>query len=66
MEKGINIQNKQFMQLNKNNKQHKKSDTSSNTFLQRRHTDGQKAHKKMLSIAKYKRNALSKLQWDIT
>ena len=29
---------------------------SKKAFLQRRHTDGQKAHK-MLSIANYKRNA---------
>ena len=26
-------------------------------FLQRRHTDGQKAHEKMLSIINYQRNA---------
>ena len=27
------------------------------TFLQRRYTDGQQTHEKMLSIADYKRNA---------
>ena len=27
------------------------------TFLQRRHTDGQKAHENMFSIASYERNA---------
>ena len=27
------------------------------TFLQRRHTDGQKAHEKMLNITNYYRNA---------
>ena len=27
------------------------------TFLQRRHTDGQKAHEKKLNIANYQRNA---------
>ena len=27
------------------------------TFLQRRHTDGQQAHEKMLNIANYQRNA---------
>ena len=27
------------------------------TFLQRRHTDGQKAHEKMLTITSYQRNA---------
>ena len=27
------------------------------TFLQRRHTDDQEAHEKMLNIANYKRNA---------
>ena len=27
------------------------------TFLQRRHTDGQEAHEKMLNIANYSRNA---------
>ena len=26
------------------------------TFLQRRHTDGQQAHEKMLNIANYQRN----------
>ena len=26
------------------------------TFLQRRHTDGQKTHEKMLNIANYQRN----------
>ena len=26
------------------------------TFLQRRHTDGQKAHEKMLNITNYQRN----------
>ena len=30
---------------------------SKQTFLQRRHAGGQKAHEKMLSIADYQRNA---------
>ena len=30
---------------------------SKQTFLQRRHTDGQKAHEKMLNITNYQRNA---------
>ena len=30
---------------------------SKQTFLQRRHIDGQKAHEKMLNIANYQRNA---------
>ena len=44
------------------------------TFLQRRYTDGQEAHEKMLNITKYQRNAnqnyngekkKKKLQWCI-
>ena len=27
------------------------------TFLQRKHTDGQKVHEKMLNVTKYQRNA---------
>ena len=30
---------------------------SKQTFLQRQHTDGQKAHEKMLNITNYQRNA---------
>ena len=30
---------------------------SKQTFLQRRHTDGQKAHEKMLNITNYQRKA---------
>ena len=30
---------------------------SKQTFLQRRHTDGQKAHEKTLNMAQYQRNA---------
>ena len=33
------------------------STRSKGILLQRRHTDGQKAHEKMLSIANYSRNA---------
>ena len=47
---------KQLMQLNtKKNKQpnQKRGRRSKYTFLQRRHTDGQKAHEKMLNIANY-------------
>ena len=31
--------------------------TSKQTFLQRRHTDGQQAHEKMFTTANYHRNA---------
>ena len=30
---------------------------SKQTFVQRRHTDGQKAHEKMFNITNYQRNA---------
>ena len=30
---------------------------SKQTFIQRRHTDGQEAHEKMLNMANYQRNA---------
>ena len=36
------------------------------TFLQRKHTDGQKAHEKMLHVINYKGDANQKLQQDIT
>ena len=49
MEKGINIQNKQFMQLNKNNKQHKKSDTSSNRHFSKEDIQMAKKHTKRCS-----------------
>ena len=52
---------KQFMQLNikKTNKQpnQKMGGRSKQTFLQRRHTDGQEAHEKMLNINNHQRNA---------
>ena len=51
---------KQLMQLNiKKNKQPnpKISRRPKQTFLQRRHTDGQEAHEKMLNIINYQRNA---------
>ena len=34
------------------------------TSLQRRHTDGQEAHKQMLNIADYQRHTNQKLQWE--
>ena len=43
---------KQLIQHNKNQKMGR----SKQTFFQRRHTDGQKAHEKMLNITNYKRN----------
>ena len=51
---------KQLIQLN--NKNNKKSNQKmgrrpKQTFLQRRHTDGQQAHKKMFNITNYQRNA---------
>ena len=36
------------------------SGRSKQTFFQRRHTDGQKAHEKMLSITKYQKDANQK------
>ena len=41
------------------NKQHnqKMSRTPKQTFLQKRHTDGQQTYEKMLNIANYQRNA---------
>ena len=49
------------MQLNKKKKKKKKpnqktSRRSKLTFLQRRHTDGQETHEKMLNIIHYYRN----------
>ena len=46
-------------QLNIKNKQpnQKMGRIPKQTFLQRRHTDGQKAHEKMLNIANYWKNA---------
>ena len=50
---------KQLIQLNYNKKQlnQEMGIRSKQTFLQRRHTDGQKPHEKMLSMANYQRNA---------
>ena len=51
---------KQLMQLNNNKTKQpnqKMSGRPKQTFLQRRHTDGQKAHEKMLNITDYQRNA---------
>ena len=48
------------MQLNikKNKQPNQKMDRSLKyTFLQRRHTDGQQAHEKMINIANYQRTA---------
>ena len=39
---------------------------SEQTFFQRRHTDGQQAHEKILHIIKHQGNTKSKPQWDIT
>ena len=46
---------KQFMKLNIKNKQPNQNmgRRPKQTFLQRRHTDGQKAHKKTLNITNY-------------
>ena len=53
---------KQHMQFNNKKKQNKKPNPKmgkrpKQIFLQRRHTDGQEAHGKMLDIANYQRNA---------
>ena len=51
---------KQFIQLNikkTKNAIKKMSRRSKQTFLQRRHIDGRKAHEKMLNITNYQRNA---------
>ena len=49
---------KQLMQLYIKRKQpnQKMGRRSKQTFLQRQHTDGQKAHEKMLNITSYQRN----------
>ena len=46
---------KQCMQLNIKNKQpsQKLGRSSKQTFLQRRHTDGQEAHEKMFNLTNY-------------
>ena len=50
---------RQLMQLNIKMKQpnQKMGGRFKSTFLQRRYTDGQEAHEKMLNITKYQRNA---------
>ena len=51
---------KEFMQFNiKKTKEpnQKMGRRPKQTFLQRRHTDGQEAHEKMLNISNYQRNA---------
>ena len=51
---------KQLIQLNSkkaNNPMEKMGKKPEQTFLQRRYTDGQQTHEKMLNIADYKRNA---------
>ena len=57
---GINLQNIQTAcaaqyQKNKQPKQNM-GGKSKQTFLQRRHTDGQKAHEKMLNITNYEKS----------
>ena len=44
---------KQLMQLNVKKTQSENGQRSKQTFLQRRHADGQKAHEKMLNITNY-------------
>ena len=57
----ISNTHKQLMQLdikkNKTKQPDQKIGRSKYMFLQRRHTDGQKSHEKMLSMANYQRNA---------
>ena len=56
-QQGINLQNTQTahktQQQTTNQPNQKMGRRSKHTFLQRRHTDGQKAHEKMLNIANY-------------
>ena len=58
---GINLQNIQTAhaaQYQKNKQPNPKMGIrSKQTFLQRRHTDGQEAHEKMLNITNYQGNA---------
>ena len=60
MDKGlISKIHKQLMQLNfRKNKQlnQKMGQKPKQTFLQRRHTDGQQSHEKMLNITHHQRN----------
>ena len=48
---------KQIKQLNNEKKNQKMGRRLKQTFLQRRHTDGQQAREKMLNITNYQRNA---------
>ena len=60
---GINCQNMQIVRAAQYQKQTNKQSNqkvggrSKWTFLQRRHTDGQEVHKKLLNITNYQRNA---------
>ena len=68
-QQGINLQNIQTAHValcqknppkpkNKTKQKNQKMERrSEQTFLQRKHTDGQKAHEKMLNISNYQRNA---------
>ena len=47
---------KQIIQLNNEKKNQKMGRRPKQTILQRRYTDGQQAHEKMLNIANYQRN----------
>ena len=50
----VNIQNKQLLQLyQKRNNPMKKCTEDLNNFFQRRRTNGQQAHEKIVSIANY-------------
>ena len=53
-----NIQATPIAQLQKNKQPNQKiGQRTKQTFLQRRHTDGQQTHEKMLNITHYQRNA---------
>ena len=54
-DKGLISKIKQLMQLNQKNKQENQTmgGRPKETFLQRRHTDGQEAYEKILSIVNY-------------
>ena len=62
---GINLQNIQTAQYQKNNPIKKMGRRPKQTFLQRIHTDGQQTHERILSITSQWRNANQNYNWAI-